>query len=125
MIMTPDATSVAFREFIDQVHAPVIMQIVPALNSGGVEQGVIDLNAAIVKAGGHSIVVSSGGARVREIVKAGGTHITLPVHSPPEENHQELQCGYRARLQPRPGLERWSCSAGHVCQICNQRPFSP
>ena len=81
MIMTPDATSVAFRDYIDREHAPVIMQIVPALNSGGVEQGVIDLNAAIVKAGGHSIVVSSGGARVREIVKAGGTHIVLPVHS--------------------------------------------
>ena len=81
MIMTPDATSVAFRDFVEQVHAPIIMQVVPALNSGGVEQGVIDLNAAIVKAGGHSIVVSSGGARVREIVKAGGTHIALPVHS--------------------------------------------
>ena len=81
MIMTPDVTSAAFREFVDQAHAPVIMQIVPALNAGGVEQGVIDLNAAIVKAGGHSIVVSSGGARVREIIKAGGTHIILPVHS--------------------------------------------
>ena len=81
MIITPDAVSVSFRAFVDQVHAPVIMQIVPALNSGGVEQGVIDLNAAIVKAGGHSIVVSSGGVRVRDIVKAGGTHITLPVHS--------------------------------------------
>lgn len=81
MIMTPDAMSVAFRDYIDREHAPVIMQIVPALNSGGVEQGVIDLNAAIVKAGGHSIVVSSGGTRVREIVKAGGTHIVLPVHS--------------------------------------------
>ena len=81
MIMTQDAISVAFREFISQSHAPVIMQVLPALNSGGVEQGVIDLSAAIVKAGGHSIVVSSGGTRVREIVKAGGTHIVLPVHS--------------------------------------------
>ena len=81
MIMKPEVTSVAFREFVDHRHVPVIMQVVPALNSGGVEQGVIDLNAAIVKAGGHSIVVSNGGTRVREIVKAGGTHIALPVHS--------------------------------------------
>ncbi len=81
MIMSQDAVSAAFRNFVGQTRAPVIMQIVPALNSGGVEQGVIDLNAAIVKAGGHSIVVSSGGARVREIVKAGGTHIILPVES--------------------------------------------
>jgi glycosyltransferase involved in cell wall biosynthesis len=57
------------------------MQVLPALNSGGVEQGVVDINAAIVRAGGHSIVVSSGGRRVHEITKAGGTHIVLPVHS--------------------------------------------
>jgi glycosyltransferase involved in cell wall biosynthesis len=81
MIRTSDAISTAFRSFIDQNRAPVIMQVLPALNSGGVEQGVIDINAAIVKAGGRSIVVSSGGGRVHEIIKAGGTHITLPVHS--------------------------------------------
>lgn len=57
------------------------MQVLPALNSGGVEQGVIDLNAAIVRAGARSIVVSSGGLRVHEIVRAGGTHIVLPVDS--------------------------------------------
>ncbi|MBI1215143.1 MAG: glycosyltransferase [Alphaproteobacteria bacterium] len=81
MIRTWDTGSIAFRQFVGGHHAPVIMQVVPALNSGGVEQGVIDINAAIVAAGGHSIVVSSGGARVHEIAKAGGVHIELPVHS--------------------------------------------
>lgn len=76
-----DITSNAFRQFAEAGHAPVIMQIVPALNSGGVEQGVIDINAAIVRAGGVSIVVSAGGLRVHEITKAGGLHIALPVHS--------------------------------------------
>jgi glycosyltransferase involved in cell wall biosynthesis len=81
MIKTWDSTSVAFRQFVAAHRAPTIMQVVPALNSGGVEQGVIDINAAVVKAGGRSIVVSNGGARMHEIVKAGGTHIQLPVHS--------------------------------------------
>src|ERR1700722_3115653 len=63
MIKTWDSTSVAFRQFVAAHRAPVIMQVVPALNSGGVEQGVIDINAAVVKAGGRSIVVSNGGAR--------------------------------------------------------------
>ena len=81
MIRTWDSTSIAFRQFVDRRHAPVIMQVLPALNSGGVEQGVIDINAAIVKAGGRSIVVSNGGSRVHEIAKGGGTHIQLPVHS--------------------------------------------
>ena len=81
MIRNWDSTSVAFRQFVQRGHAPVILQVLPALNSGGVEQGVIDINAAIVKAGGRSIVVSSGGARVHEIAKAGGLHIELPVNS--------------------------------------------
>lgn len=76
-----DTGSIAFRNFVEGTRAPIIMQILPALNSGGVEQGVIDINAAIVRAGGHSIVVSSGGKRVKEIGQAGGMHITLPVHS--------------------------------------------
>lgn len=81
MLRTWDLDSLNFRRFVDQHHAPVIMQVVPALNAGGVEQGVIDINAAIVQAGGHSIVVSSGGKRMHEIVKAGGTHIEMSVHS--------------------------------------------
>ena len=71
----------SFAEIVKSGKAPVIMQIVPAINSGGVEQGVIDINKAIVKAGGVSIVVSSGGKREPEIRKWGGTHIELPVHS--------------------------------------------
>lgn len=59
----------------------VVMQVVPALISGGVEQGTVDLNAGLVKAGMTSIVVSSGGPRVYEITRAGGTHIELPVHA--------------------------------------------
>lgn len=81
MIRNWDATSTAFRRYIDEHKSPVIMQIIPALHSGGVEQGVVDINAAIVKAGGHSVVVSSGGPRAHEIVKAGGSHVTLPVQS--------------------------------------------
>ncbi|MEZ0225298.1 MAG: glycosyltransferase family 4 protein [Alphaproteobacteria bacterium] len=81
MIRTWDSTSIAFRQFVGSHRAPVILQVLPALNSGGVEQGVVDINAAIVKAGGQSIVVSNGGSRVHEIAKGGGTHIQLPVHS--------------------------------------------
>lgn len=81
MMKTWDSASLTFRRFVEQNHAPVILQVVPALNSGGVEQGVIDINAAIVRAGGKSIVVSSGGLRAHEITKAGGVHIEMPVHS--------------------------------------------
>ncbi|HYD18655.1 MAG TPA: glycosyltransferase family 4 protein [Patescibacteria group bacterium] len=81
MIKTKDTTSNAFRHLVEKGNPPAIMQIVPALNSGGVEQGVIDISAAIVRAGGTSIVVSAGGKRVHEITKFGGVHIELPVNS--------------------------------------------
>tara|TARA_B100000686_G_scaffold339262_1_gene413023 strand:- start:453 stop:1649 length:1197 start_codon:yes stop_codon:yes gene_type:complete len=60
---------------------PVVMQVLPALDIGGVERGAIDVAAATVKAGWRSLVVSSGGALVSELQRAGVTHITLPVDS--------------------------------------------
>jgi len=71
----------SFAEIVKSGKTPVIMQIIPAMDSGGVEQGVIDLNKAICAAGGKSIVVSNGGRRVPEITRDGGLHIELPVHS--------------------------------------------
>lgn len=79
MMRTSDTVSAGFTQFVNNRHAPVVMQVIPALNSGGVEQGVIDINAALVKAGAHSIVVSAGGKRMHEISKAGGVHLILPV----------------------------------------------
>lgn len=67
--------------FSGGIRPPVIMQIIPGLDGGGVEQGVIDMNAAIIAAGGISIVVSAGGRRAHEITRAGGTHIQCPVNS--------------------------------------------
>lgn len=81
MLRISDTTSLTFRKYVDHRGAPTIMQVLPALNAGGVEQGVIDINRAIVEAGGKSIVVSSGGKRVHEIQRNGGVHIELPVHT--------------------------------------------
>lgn len=60
---------------------PVIMQIIPELGPGGAEQGCIDIAAALVKAGAKAIVVSHGGARIPELLRAQAVHINLPVHS--------------------------------------------
>jgi glycosyltransferase involved in cell wall biosynthesis len=62
-------------------RVPVIMQVLPALVTGGVERGAVDVAAATVKAGWRSIVVSEGGPMVREVERAGATHVTLPVAS--------------------------------------------
>lgn len=58
-----------------------VMQVLPSLETGGVERGTVDMTAAITAAGWNAIVVSSGGPMVREVERAGGTHVVLPVHS--------------------------------------------
>ncbi len=63
------------------VHQPTILQIVPALVTGGVERGTIETVSALVKAGYRAIVASSGGPMVSEVEAAGGIHITLPLRS--------------------------------------------
>lgn len=64
-----------------QHKQPVIMQVIPELSAGGAEQGCIDIAAEIVKAGAKAIVVSNGGNRAHEVTRAGGEHISMPVHS--------------------------------------------
>ncbi|MBI4358815.1 MAG: lipopolysaccharide heptosyltransferase II [Candidatus Omnitrophica bacterium] len=57
-----------------------IAQILPALNVGGVETGTVDLAKALKKRGDEPFVISNGGPLVDELVKAGISHLTLPVH---------------------------------------------
>lgn len=60
---------------------PVVMQILPSLESGGVERGTIDIAKALKKADFEPIVISKGGVLVYQLKEAGITHIALPVHS--------------------------------------------
>jgi glycosyltransferase involved in cell wall biosynthesis len=58
-----------------------IVQLLPELNQGGVERGVIELNRELVKLGHLSTVISAGGTQAAQIEKDGGRHITLDVCS--------------------------------------------
>ncbi|MCK4867997.1 MAG: glycosyltransferase family 4 protein [Alphaproteobacteria bacterium] len=60
---------------------PVVLQVLPSLGGGGVERGTVEMTAALTEAGWTALVVSSGGPMVRDIERAGGKHIQLPVHS--------------------------------------------
>lgn len=61
--------------------APVVLQVLPALVTGGVERGTIDIAQALVEAGWGSVVASAGGPMVRELDRAGATHVKLPLDS--------------------------------------------
>lgn len=58
-----------------------VLQILPELNSGGVERGTIEVAGYLVEAGHEAVVVSNGGRLVAELERAGGRHIEMPVHA--------------------------------------------
>jgi len=58
-----------------------IVQILPALNEGGVERGTVELNREFVRRGHRSTVISSGGKLADLIDSHGGEHIILNVKS--------------------------------------------
>ena len=58
-----------------------VVHLVPAMEQGGVERVVCDLNRALVRAGWRSVVVSRGGRLVRQIVADGGEHVALDLKS--------------------------------------------
>ena len=52
-----------------------VVQVLPALASGGVEQGTLEIAAALVAAGHESVVVSAGGRMVAALENAGSRHV--------------------------------------------------
>jgi glycosyltransferase involved in cell wall biosynthesis len=56
-----------------------ILQVVPALVTGGVERGTVDVAASIVQGGGNALVASAGGPMVHELERSGARHIALPL----------------------------------------------
>ncbi len=59
------------------IPAPVVLQVLPSLQAGGVERGTIEMVRAIAGAGGRALVASAGGRMVPLVERAGGRHITL------------------------------------------------
>ena len=58
-----------------------IAQILPALNTGGVERGVVEISKALTESNFRSIVVSSGGHFESQLRRNGAIHYKLDVHS--------------------------------------------
>ncbi len=59
--------------------ALTVMQILPALNMGGVERGTVEFARYLKQQGHRPIVVSTGGYQLKELTAAGVEHIKLSV----------------------------------------------
>lgn len=105
----------------------LIIQLLPALNEGGVERGVVELSREYVIRGGESLVISRGGRLVHEIERQGGHHVTLDVAS------KNLLTVPRRVLQLRRAFRQIQPSLVHarsrvpawLCVLANRRPRFP
>ncbi|PPU65561.1 glycosyltransferase family 4 protein [Xanthomonas pisi] len=61
------------------MHRLTVVQLLPALQSGGVERSTLEVTAALVRAGHRAVVVSAGGRLVPQLLEAGGEHLTLDI----------------------------------------------
>ena len=57
-----------------------VVQVLPELNSGGVERGTVDFARFLVATGYRSLVMSAGGRMEAELRAEGSEHIRFPVH---------------------------------------------
>ncbi len=56
-----------------------VVQLLPALDVGGVERGTLEVAKELVKHGHRSIVISAGGRMVDELISSGSEHIQLNI----------------------------------------------
>lgn len=62
----------------DQEKKLSILQLVPALNTGGVEKCVVEISQALVKNNFISYIASAGGSLLKYIILQGAKHYLLP-----------------------------------------------
>ena len=58
-----------------------ILQVLPRLETGGVEQVVVELTEAVARTGARAFVASQPGRLVRAVERAGGKHVEIDLES--------------------------------------------
>lgn len=81
-----------------------VMQLLPELNSGGVERGTLEIARALVQAGHQSCVVSNGGRMVAQLQAEGSTHHSLPIHRKALASLWQIRPLRRLIVQQKPDI---------------------
>ena len=61
------------------MHRLTVVQLLPALQSGGVERSTLEIAQALVRAGHRAVVVSAGGRLVEPLLASGAEHLALDI----------------------------------------------
>ena len=64
---------------VDTAPRLTVVQLIPALQSGGAERSALEIARALVQAGHRSVVISAGGRLVEQLVAEGSEHIALDI----------------------------------------------
>ncbi len=56
-----------------------VLQLLPALESGGVERSTLEVASALAAAGHRALVASAGGRLVAALTASGATHFELDI----------------------------------------------
>ena len=56
-----------------------VVQLLPALNGGGVERGTLEVARELVQRGHRSVVISAGGRLVANLISEGSEHLAWPL----------------------------------------------
>ena len=68
-----------FGRALEPMRPLTVVQLLPALESGGVERSTLEIAQALVDAGHRAVVVSRGGRLVPRLEQAGATHVPLDI----------------------------------------------
>lgn len=81
-----------------------VIQILPELNAGGVERGVLEVSKYLTQLGHESVVISNGGRLVEQLEREGGRHIKLPVHKKSLFSLRQVKALRRLFLEEKPDV---------------------
>lgn len=85
-------------------RAPTVMQLLPALDAGGVERAALEIGAALTARGARSVVVSAGGRLVPQLEAEGSEHIALDLGRKSLRTLRHVQSLRRLFERERPAL---------------------
>jgi glycosyltransferase involved in cell wall biosynthesis len=74
----PPPSGRSFARFDHPLRGRTVLQVVPALDSGGVERTAVDVAAGLASVGARALVASTGGRMVGELQARGGVFIPFP-----------------------------------------------
>lgn len=81
-----------------------VVQLLPALDTGGAERSALEIGRALVADGHRSIVVSAGGRLVAQLVAEGSEHVELAIGAKSLRTPLLIRCLRRVFAELRPDI---------------------